>query len=474
MKKFISTLSFILLSLFIFAAVFSVTACKEQKNYRSSYQITLIFDGEKIDGQLIYKTIPAASDMDFCLYANAYRDGAKHPVNSKEDIQKAYPDGISYGEIRINSATINEKSADYELIGEDLNNLRVNLGEVKNEEIAIGLSFTTIIPDSINRLGKNGEKVNLCDFFPIACVYDGEKYYECVYSNIGDPYYSEACDYTVSLTLPSVYTVASSGMATGSTIGGENTTYTFNIQGGRDFAFALGKDFQVTQRETGDVKIYYYSDEVNENAASLAASCIEYFSEIFGEYPYKTYSLAEVGFIESGMEHSGMCFISNTLPNEEKMLTIIHETAHEWWYSAVGNNQIEEAFLDEGLAEYSTYLYLLNNGYENLANEMIKNAKSAYKSFFSINELLSGSLSTNMNKTIFEFKNKYDYINIAYNKSLIMFSEYEKAVGQNRAIKGLSAFYKNNLYKNVCADDLIDYLGLKEFFYSYIDGKVLI
>ncbi|GAG95852.1 unnamed protein product, partial [marine sediment metagenome] len=39
---------------------------------------------------------------------------------------------------------------------------------------------------------------------------------------------------------------------------------------------------------------------------------------------------------------------------------IAHETAHQWWYSVVGNDEINQPWLDEAFAEYSTYQYFIN------------------------------------------------------------------------------------------------------------------
>ena len=34
-----------------------------------------------------------------------------------------------------------------------------------------------------------------------------------------------------------------------------------------------------------------------------------------------------------------------------------HEVAHQWWYSLVGNDQIDEPWLDEALTQFTTALY---------------------------------------------------------------------------------------------------------------------
>ncbi|HID86299.1 MAG TPA: M1 family peptidase, partial [Anaerolineae bacterium] len=38
-------------------------------------------------------------------------------------------------------------------------------------------------------------------------------------------------------------------------------------------------------------------------------------------------------------------------------LTVVHEVAHQWWYNVVGNDVIDEPWLDEALVQYSTLLY---------------------------------------------------------------------------------------------------------------------
>ena len=39
---------------------------------------------------------------------------------------------------------------------------------------------------------------------------------------------------------------------------------------------------------------------------------------------------------------------------------IAHEVGHQWFYSTVGNDQLDEPWLDESLTQYVTYLYFLD------------------------------------------------------------------------------------------------------------------
>ena len=56
-----------------------------------------------------------------------------------------------------------------------------------------------------------------------------------------------------------------------------------------------------------------------------------------------------------------MVMIDTSLYLEQQQVWLeyvtVHETAHQWWYGVVGNDQIDEPWLDEALTEYSTILY---------------------------------------------------------------------------------------------------------------------
>ena len=68
-------------------------------------------------------------------------------------------------------------------------------------------------------------------------------------------------------------------------------------------------------------------------------------------YPHPTYRVAESG---GGlpMESPGLIWIPASRGPSEHPFLVSHETAHQWWYSAVGNDQSTNAFADEALADY--------------------------------------------------------------------------------------------------------------------------
>jgi aminopeptidase N len=87
------------------------------------------------------------------------------------------------------------------------------------------------------------------------------------------------------------------------------------------------------------------------------------YSQRFGPYPHKTLSVVQ-GDFNDGMEFSALYFHSRGIYNNYDGTLVnhltavsVHETAHEWWFEQVANDQGLEPWLDESLATYSEIIY---------------------------------------------------------------------------------------------------------------------
>lgn len=472
MKKF---LIFVFTFLLGTCLAFSVGCVSKPES--PSYTLYLEYTDGVLQGKAVYKFVNTENcdlnEVKFHLRANAYAQNAVNKPTTENSFDNAYYSGESFGKIEILNVIKDGNKATCELTENE--EFLIVKETVENGETAqIEIDFTTTLPLANLRLGVTQKGVNLADFFPTACKIENGKFIQTPYSPIGDPYFFDSCDYFVQLTLPSCFTVASSGEPTQTLIDGEKTTYSYQLTGGRDFAFALSPDYTVSQKTVNGVTISYYSlSSDGEKFLDLAVDCYSFFENTFGKTPYSTFSLAETDFAFDGMEFTSLCFISADLSLEDKRLAIVHETAHEWWYGGVGNDQNECAFIDEGLCEYSTYLYLLSTD-ERKANAFIEGAKSAYKSFFSIEKTLSGKVDTTMRRSLSTFKSEYEYYCVAYAKSLLAFYEYQNVVGVETAKNNLKKLYLNNYLGEIGLEEIISALGKRAHFESFVQGKVLI
>src|SRR5687768_1552816 len=141
----------------------------------------------------------------------------------------------------------------------------------------------------------------------------------------------------------------------------------FTLESGRTFALSISDFFRVATQTVGDVTVYsYYFAFYNDAGEALLQTTVEamqVYNERFGPYRHKTLTAVQ-GDFNDGMEFSGLYFISRDYFNlykgtpENYLVTIgAHETANQWWFDSVADDQALEPWLDEALEPYSEVLY---------------------------------------------------------------------------------------------------------------------
>jgi len=176
----------------------------------------------------------------------------------------------------------------------------------------------------------------------------------------------DAADYEVNLKFAdpaSAPIVASSGFPEPQS---DFTRYT--ITAARAFVIAASREFQVSTVQVGDITVssYYFAFSATGGRAALKASAegLQVFGQRYGPYPHKTLSLV-MGDFNDGMEYSALFYLSRDFygglydgtPANYLTFVAVHETAHQWWFEQVGNDQASQPWLDESLATYSERLY---------------------------------------------------------------------------------------------------------------------
>ena len=419
--------------------------------------------------------------LKFQLYPNAYRKDAVYQPVSKTYQTVAYYEGESYGEMVITSVN---GAKGWEVLGEDGNILCVELERAlyPEEKVVLDIGFMVKLAKVNHRTGITRRTVNLGNFFPILCGEKNGEFIECAYYEHGDPFFSDLAEFKVSLKIPKEYGVACTGEIVNERTLESKKEYTMYATNVRDFAMVLSKDFRVLTEEVNGKKVeyYYYNDETAKESLATAVEAFTFFEKTFGEYPYARYALAQTGFCVAGMEYPALVMISDALTKEEKSRVIVHETAHQWWYAAVGSDQIENAWQDEGLAEYSTLLFFENyEKYGYTREGMAQSALKEYRSYYDVYGSVLGRTDTRMTRHLKEFLSEYEYKCLAYDKPLVMFDTLRKSVGDDAFLSALKKYYKNNLFGVATAGDLVaafEKAGVDAsgFFDSFLSGKAIL
>ena len=461
--------------------------CKQEQTI-NGYDIKVELNGNVISGTedvFFYNdTENSFKELKFNLYANAFRQDAKFkPINSAQNHQ-AYYSGESYGNVVIKSVSKNQTPLEFSVTGEDQNILCVVLPEeiFPNESVNVTIEYSITLANVVARTGINNKTINLANFYPVLCGIDENGFYECLYYSSGDPYFSDCANYNVEITAPSEYKIASSGKLTTSENKNGKTTNQYTISSARSFAMVLSKEFKTLTKDCDGVEIIYYyiNDATPEKSIETAEKSLKYFSANFGDYCYQTYSVVQTEFVQGGMEFPALVMISDSLKEASYQEVIVHETAHQWWAIGVGNNEIEYGFLDEGLAEYSVVMFYENHEEYGYCREQLMDiAEKTYKTYCGVYQKLFNRVDTTMLRSLKEYKSEYEYVNIAYVKSCIMYDNLRDFVGDENFSKCLKKYYSTYCHENAKPQDIIGVFegcnkNVDGFFDSFLNGKVIL
>lgn len=417
-------------------------------------------------------------ELCFNLWGNAYREGAKYSAVKKGD--SAFWSNKNYGS---ESVTAVEGCANWEVGGEDANLLSLYFDQplYPDQSATVTISYTLDLAKVNHCTGATATTVNLGNFYPVLCARNEAGYIKTPYYQIGDPFVSDCANYKVKLTAPLGYIAATSGVELESKSENGKTTTLYSLDQARDFAMVLSNEFKSVSKKCNQTVIsaYYCGNQAPQTQLNAACESLEYFSQTFGEYAYPTLNLAFTPLNCGGMEYPALAMINDKLAQEESVYTAVHETAHQWWYAAVGSNQVSCPWQDEGLAEYSTLTFFeKNSSYGYTRTGLLGSAIKAYRAYYSVYNQIFGKSDTSMTRSLGQYSGEYEYVNIAYNKSLLAFESVRTAMGDAKFFKALKKYYSTQKFKIAtpealiaCFDELYDVQGLIE---GYLNGKVVI
>lgn len=464
-----------------------LSACKKDgAQHTSGYVINATYDDKEnklsgaVDFTFYNSTDNEISNLQFNLWGNAFRENAKYKPVSDSLAPKAYYAGKSYGGESVEKV---EGCASWEISGEDENILNVVLNSpVYPEQTAkVSITYTLDLAKINHRTGVTADTVNLGNFYPVLCAYSQEGYINTPYYYNGDPFVSECADYDVSLTLPREYTAATSGKEISRSEAGETVTTRYELKKARDFAAVLSDKFKTVKRDVNgcEVTVYYCGDKEPVRETDAACESLGYYSKTFGAYAYPTLSVVFTPLYVSGMEYPALTMINSALEETDAVYTVAHENAHQWWYAMVGNDQVNCAWQDEGLAEYSTVCFFENYpAYGYTRTQALGTAIKSYRAYYSVYNQIFGKADTTMTRNLGEFSSEYEYVNIAYNKGLLMFEAARAAMGDKKFFSAAKSYFEANRFKIASPEELVSHFSAQHdvegLFASYIDGKVVI
>ncbi len=295
------------------------------------------------------------------------------------------------------------------------------------EQVTMDLDYSLALPEAFSTLGWSARQINLVDWYPFIPPYrDGQGWLINPPATQGEHLAFESADFDVQITIlnaPALTRIAAPAPAAEISYG----TFAYHLENARRFSWSASGNYELESMPTDSgvpVNVYFFEEHRDAAEASMrtAAQAIESYSELFGEYPYKSLSIVECNFPD-GLESDGLFFLDINYFREynykdTNLLTTLsaHETAHNWWYGSVGNDPANEPWLDEALATYSELLF-----YENAHPDDV-----TWWWEFRVNQW---ALTGWVDSTIYQLTDFRPYVNAVYLRGVLFLDELRTTIG---------------------------------------------
>ncbi len=240
------------------------------------------------------------------------------------------------------------------------------------EDVTIRMTFEETVPSTYvwGPFGYIDGVLSLDQFYPSVAVYDANGWNEGAAPPHGDWSYYDISFYVVRVTAPPDWVVAASGVEIGREETDEWQSILFAAGPVRDFYLAASPLYVPHQRIHNNTTITHYVMPGQQQVTAgltFTEQILDVYEQRFGEYPYSDFDFV-VTSLSGAMEYPGIVAMAEGMYDAGAMVwglpsdvilesTLAHEMAHQWFYNIVGNDQTRESWLDEALAQYSTYLY---------------------------------------------------------------------------------------------------------------------
>jgi aminopeptidase N len=294
--------------------------------------------------------------------------------------------------------------------------------------------------------------LSLGDWHPMAAVYDDEGWnLEYPEGTVGEIVYSESAFYTVRVTLPDglgLEVIATGVEASRTTNSDGSQTLTYYSGPVRDFHIVISDRYSVASRTADDTTInsFYWPEheECGRQAVVFAQEALRLYNELFGAYPFTELDLAEEDLWPWAIEWPGLILVGEPLysdPEEEcGEWHIVHEVAHQWWYSVVGNDQVDDPWLDEALANYSTVLYYrLLRDPETAEAAIEKHIHQRYETYVrAYGDGIVGGATRDYTTA--------SYYPLVYAKGALFLEALQELMGDEAFFEGLQSYYRDYKY----------------------------
>jgi peptidase M1-like protein len=369
----------------------AVTPPLSPRNANYVIDARLNADARTIDGDEVMTwrniTSTAATELQFHLYWNAWRDSRSTWLREAALAGRPYSRvrAEDWSRIDLTSITLVRSADDRTPIADitplkhfispddgnpdDRTVLAVPLPErvPPGGSVSVEVRWNAHVPRTFARTGRVGNFYFIAQWFPKVGVLQ-DTGWNCHQFHSSTEFFSDYGVYDVKLTVPKTWVVGATGIERERTDANENSVHHFYQEDVHDFVWTTSPDyveqtarFEHPMLPPVAIRLLLQPEHVSQADRHFDATraALRYYGEWYGAYPYGHITVIDPAYQSGagGMEYPTL-FTAGTRWLVRPHVTTpegvtVHEAGHQFWYGIVGNNEFEDAWMDEGFNTFS-------------------------------------------------------------------------------------------------------------------------
>jgi aminopeptidase N len=254
---------------------------------------------------------------------------------------------------------------------------------------------------------------------------------------------------TMNITVPSDEMVIASGKAAAPVRQPGGVTYIYNFDNSSFPGTVLAGNFVVQPATAVGADIALYLKPGHENLAAsygdTAARILAFYSDVFGPLPSAHLAIVEIGDdTVGGYTAPGLVALaSRAFTNPVNYRLLAHEISHLWWRCLVSPATPNDAFLDEGLAEYSKAMYVQQAAGDAAFEDLMRDTAVGALTHEEVTPIAQAG-------QLHEFTPEYQ--SIVFDKGAMVFHMLRWVIGDEAFRKTLRMMAEQYAWKSISAD----------------------
>lgn len=336
--------------------------------------------------------------------------------------------------------------------------------------VTVAMSFRVQLPRAVARTGFEGDFAMVGQWFPKIGVRTGppgDERWHCEPFHANSEFFADFGVYDVSLRVPATHVVAASGVLLDAVDHGDGTrTLRYRAEDVHDFAWAIDPYFEfvegtvTTERGPVRVRVYHRPDQraFAQRHLRAAIGAIDAYSALFVPYPWTTMTVVDpppaAADATGGMEYPTLVTTAGDGPAADLGLVpefvTVHEVGHNWFQGILASNEVDEAWLDEGVNQYT-------NG---LAIERIYGSRPAIDAFGvrlnyrQLTWLQAGWFPAPIAQPSYRYPLASWYGDATYVRTALALQTLERVLGRDRVVAALADYAREWAFRHPTGDDL--------------------